>query len=194
MANNNHKDVLTTGQVARICNVAPRTVSKWFDSGQLRGYRIPGSKDRRIPKQQLMRFMKAYGIPLDNLETDQVRLLIVDDQADLTELLRDTLSVEQGYEVQVADNAFEAGALTEHFRPNVLLVDINLPGLAGRCMFRYLAGRSEFQDSRLIATSASMTEADRQSILQKGFHHTIAKPFHITDLVEAIKETRATVE
>ena len=52
-------DVLTTGQVAKICNVAPRTVSKWFDSGQLRGYRIPGSKDRRIPVQQLVRFMDS---------------------------------------------------------------------------------------------------------------------------------------
>ena len=53
------KDILTTGEVARICNVAPRTVSKWFDTGQLRGYRIPGSKDRRIPLAQLIRFMKA---------------------------------------------------------------------------------------------------------------------------------------
>ena len=58
------KDVLTTGEVAKICNVAPRTVSKWFDSGALRGYRIPGSKDRRIPINQLIRFMKQHGMPL----------------------------------------------------------------------------------------------------------------------------------
>ena len=50
------KNVLTTGDVAKICNVAPRTVSKWFDSGKLRGYRIPGSKDRRIPLNELIRF------------------------------------------------------------------------------------------------------------------------------------------
>ncbi len=50
------KDVLTTGEVAKICNVASRTVSKWFDSGQLRGYRIPGSKDRRIPVANLVKF------------------------------------------------------------------------------------------------------------------------------------------
>lgn len=62
------KDVLTTGEVAKICNVAPRTVSKWFDSGQLRGYRIPGSKDRRIPVSQLVRFMRAHGIPLNGLD------------------------------------------------------------------------------------------------------------------------------
>ena len=62
------KDVLTTGQVAQICNVAPRTVTKWFDSGQLKGYRIPGSKDRRIPTTELIRFMKAHDIPTDEIE------------------------------------------------------------------------------------------------------------------------------
>ena len=52
------KKVFTTGQVAKICKVAPRTVSKWFDSGRLRGYRIPGSQDRRIPREQLIKFLK----------------------------------------------------------------------------------------------------------------------------------------
>ena len=51
------KKVFTTGQVAKICKVAPRTVSKWFDSGRLRGYRIPGSQDRRIPREHLLRFL-----------------------------------------------------------------------------------------------------------------------------------------
>lgn len=58
------KNVLTTGDVARICNVAHKTVSKWFDMGQLKGYRIPGSRDRRIPLDELVCFMKANNIPM----------------------------------------------------------------------------------------------------------------------------------
>ena len=73
------KDILTTGEVAKICNVAPRTVSKWFDTGQLRGYRIPGSKDRRIPMTGLIRFMKQHSIPIDSLQSGKTRVLIVDD-------------------------------------------------------------------------------------------------------------------
>ena len=65
------KDVLTTGEVAKICNVAARTVSKWFDSGQIEGYRIPGSKDRRIPVQSLMTFMQEHGIPFEANELPQ---------------------------------------------------------------------------------------------------------------------------
>ena len=55
--------VFTTGQVAKICKVAPRTVSKWFDSGRLKGYRIPGSQDRRIPREYLIKFLKEHGMP-----------------------------------------------------------------------------------------------------------------------------------
>lgn len=57
------KNVLTTGDVAKICNVAGRTASKWFDNGLLKGYRIPGSQDRRIPVEELIRFMKEHDIP-----------------------------------------------------------------------------------------------------------------------------------
>lgn len=58
------KKVLTSGEVARICNVATRTVHKWFDSGLLGGYRIPSSRDRRIPIKELLRFMKEYDLPM----------------------------------------------------------------------------------------------------------------------------------
>lgn len=54
--------VYTTGQVATICKVAARTVSKWFDSGRLKGYRVPGSNDRRIPATNLFAFMLKHGM------------------------------------------------------------------------------------------------------------------------------------
>ncbi len=57
-------NVLTTGDVARICNVAPRTVQKWFDAGILKGYRLPASKDRRVPIDELVRFMREHNLPI----------------------------------------------------------------------------------------------------------------------------------
>ncbi|MCJ7779000.1 MAG: helix-turn-helix domain-containing protein, partial [Sedimentisphaerales bacterium] len=81
------KNVLTTGDVAKICNVAPRTVSKWFDTGQLKGYRIPGSKDRRIPVSELIRFMKAYNIPTSGMLTGKIRVLVVDSNRDASSVL-----------------------------------------------------------------------------------------------------------
>lgn len=183
------KDVLTTGEVARICNVAPRTVSKWFDSGQLRGYRIPGSRDRRIPLNQLVRFMKAHGIPLNGLDTGQTRLLIVDADSDLCGLLQSTLAETHHYEVRVANSALEAGAILEQFRPSVLLVDIDVPGVDARTLPRFLASRAEFQGTHLIATSASLCESDRRNLHAQGFNATISKPFSVGDVAALIEET-----
>lgn len=56
------KQVFTTGEIARICTVAPRTVSTWVDSGRLKGYRLPGSLDRRVPRSDLIAFLKDYGM------------------------------------------------------------------------------------------------------------------------------------
>ena len=59
------KNVLTIGDVAKICNAATRTVQKWFDEGLLKGYKLPASKDRRICREELEKFMIKYEIPYD---------------------------------------------------------------------------------------------------------------------------------
>src|SRR5437868_13570428 len=110
------KDVLTTGEVAKICNVAPRTVSKWFDSGALYGYRIPGSKDCGIPLNQLIRFMKQHGMPLNGLMTGSTGILIIDDEQDIVEVLEKILEDEAKYEVEVAKGGFAAGVTADRFR------------------------------------------------------------------------------
>ncbi|MHC5017975.1 MAG: helix-turn-helix domain-containing protein, partial [Planctomycetota bacterium] len=94
------KDVLTTGQVAQLCNVAPRTVTKWFDSGQLGGYRIPGSKDRRIPQSELIRFMKAHDIPTGELEKGKLRILIIDSRTEYAQRFADQIRTQGSFEVQ----------------------------------------------------------------------------------------------
>ena len=179
-------DILTTGQVAKICRVAPRTVSKWFDTGQLRGYRIPGSRDRRIPRAQLIRFMKLHGMPLAELETDAQRVLVIDADRELTRLLETSLAGRDGCEVRVAESALEAGTLIEQFGPSAVLVDIDTPGLDSRTISRFFAARPDLRDVRLIATSASLSAEDAQALLQQGFHASLPKPFTVRQLNETI--------
>ena len=182
------KDVLTTGQVAKICNVAPRTVSKWFDTGQLRGYRIPGSKDRRIPVQQLLRFMKAHGMPLNGLESGRTRVLLVDQDEELLSLLGQTLRHDYDYETKTASSAFEAGAVAESFRPHVLVLDVSQGDVDARHLCRHIRADSNLQDTRLIATSGAMTEGMGQGLVQAGFDGYLCKPFEIRPLVNLIED------
>ena len=90
------KTVFTTGEAAKICKVSQQTIIRCFDSGQLKGFRVPGSRFRRIPRDVLYKFMKDNGIPTDALESGKRKALVVDDDRELLELIRDALEAEQG--------------------------------------------------------------------------------------------------
>ena len=187
------KDVLTTGEVAKICSVAPRTVSKWFDSGALTGYRIPGSKDRRIPLNQLIRFMKQHGMPLNGLMTGTTRVLIVDEEQDIVAVLEKILEDEAKYEVEIAKSGFEAGVTAEKFRPHVMLLDMHLPDIDGREVAKLVKGNQDLQLTKVIAMSGKLTEAEAQGLLAQGFDGFLRKPFHVRQVIESIEDAMAVV-
>lgn len=187
------KDILTTGEVAKICNVAPRTVSKWFDSGQLRGYRIPGSKDRRIPLNGLIKFMKQHNIPLDGLQSGRTRVLIVDDESEIVEVLEKVLSEQANYEVRKAHGGFSAGVECEKFRPHVLLVDMHLGEINGQQVLKLVRSNPDLQLTKVIAMSGKLTDGQGNQLLSTGFDGYLKKPFHVRQVIEAIEDAVAIV-
>ncbi|MEL6328714.1 MAG: response regulator [Planctomycetota bacterium] len=181
------RDVLTTGEVAKICNVAPRTVSKWFDSGQLKGYRIPGSKDRRIPLGELMRFMKAHGIPMDGITGGRTRVLIVDHEPDVVQVLSDVLGEQTDFEVRSATSAFQAGLECERFRPNVVLVDLHVGDDDGRQVAELVSQSDATQNTRVIAMSGKLTDGQAAGLRSLGFAGFLKKPFPVRRALELIE-------
>src|SRR6476661_5513053 len=95
-----NKTVYTTGEAAKICKVSQQTIIRCFDSGQLKGFRVPGSRFRRIPRNDLYNFMRDNGIPTDALESGKRKILVVDDDAELTELIVDQLERDGRFEVR----------------------------------------------------------------------------------------------
>lgn len=182
------KDVLTTGEVAKICNVAPRTVSKWFDSGTLTGYRIPGSKDRRIPLSQLIKFMKHHGMPLNGLMTGATRVMIVDDEADIVEVLERILEGEAKYEVEVAKSGFMAGITAEKSRPHVILLDMHLKDIDGREVAKVVKSNPDLQLTKVIAMSGRLTEAELKSLVGAEFDGYLKKPFNVRQVIQTIED------
>lgn len=182
------KEVLTTGEVAKICNVAPRTVSKWFDNGSLRGYRIPGSKDRRIPVGELVEFMKAHGIPLNGLKTGATRVLVVDGDDELLAVLRKVLREQTNYEVQTAKGPFEAGMICQQSQPHVLLIDAHIEGNDSRTICEAIRRNESMQLTRVIAMSAKLTEGQAGALRTVGFDGFLKKPFQVRQLVQAIEQ------
>src|SRR4030042_601475 len=116
------KDLFTTGEAADICQVSQQTIIRCFDSGKLDGFRVPGSKFRRIPRESLIKFMKENNIPLSNLSVAGKRkVLIVDDDMEIVELLVDVLTRDGRFEVRTATSGYDAGLMTQQFPPDCLL-------------------------------------------------------------------------
>src|SRR3989304_6613459 len=110
----------TTGEVAQICRVSQQTVIRCFDSGRLNGFRVPGSRFRRIPREALVAFMKSNQIPMDHLETGKKRVLVGDDDEAVVEMFNELLERDGRFDVRTASSGYDAGILTEQFRPDVL--------------------------------------------------------------------------
>ena len=183
------KNVLTTGDVARICNVAPRTVSKWFDSGQLKGYRIPGSKDRRIPVNELVRFMKRNNMPLSAMPTGRIRVVIVDSNVESASALAEALRARSDYEVEVVKSNFETGTIVQRFEPHVLLVNLLNKDIDAGEICRNIRADGELRTIKIIALANHLAAGEATALLQKGFDGYVSRPDDVSEVVRKIEET-----
>ena len=186
------KNVLTTGEVAKICNVAPRTVSKWFDSGQLKGYRIPGSKDRRIPVSELTRFMKEHNIPLNALPVGKMRILVVNSNTNSSSQLADNLRRHGEYEVQTVQSNFETGLTAQKFNPHVILISLLAEGIDAADICRNIRSNEDLQTMKIIALANQLSDSESSALLQKGFDGYVPGS-DISEIISTIEETTAII-
>jgi excisionase family DNA binding protein len=187
------KDVLTTGQVAEICNVAPRTVTKWFDSGQLKGYRIPGSRDRRIPTNELIRFMKAHDIPTDALEAGKMRVLIIDSDTEYAENLCTALMNKRNYEVMTAYNSFDAGLIAHKITPHVIIINLMANDIDANQLCKYARSNQDLAGTRIIAMASNLGETEKTALIRKGFDAVITELSDIQEIAKTIQEATAII-
>jgi len=183
------KSVLTTGDVAYICNVAPRTVSKWFDSGQLKGYRIPGSRDRRIPRDELIRFMRAHGIPLGNLGVVRRAILIIDTDVKRHREFTERVG-KRGIEVKVVDNCLAAGAQLAWLIPAVVVINLTSVFEPMR-VAEWIRAEPWTRTVRLVglATRKKLHE-EQQKLLPAGFDTILPVDCDLGEIIALIGEQR----
>jgi excisionase family DNA binding protein len=180
----NMKTVYTTGEAARICKVSQQTIIRCFDSGQLKGFRVPGSKFRRIPRDILYKFMKENGIPTDALESGKRKALVVDDDEELVDLIRDHLESDGRFEVRVASNGFDAGMMVKEYHPDVVVLDVMLPDINGKEVCQRIRSDASLSDVRIVCISGMVEEDKIADLLSSGANEFLQKPFEVEQLVD----------
>jgi len=183
-----NKAVYTTGEAAAACKLSQQTIIRCFDSGQLQGFRVPGSKFRRIPSDALLSFMKSNNIPLDGLDNDSIRVLVVDDDPEIIELFVDVLEADGRFEVASAQTGYDAGVLTQQFRPNVVVLDFMLPDINGNVVCKTIRENPELSDIKILVISGMVNPAEVERLMEAGANDFIRKPFNIDAVVKRILE------
>jgi len=180
------KTVYTTGEAAKICKVSQQTIIRCFDSGQLKGFRVPGSRFRRIPRESLYRFMKENGIPTDALESGRRGILIVDDDPAVAELITDVLAHDNRFESKVVNNGFGAGMLAKEYHPDLIVLDVMLPDINGKAVCELIRSDPTMSDIRIICISGMIEEDKIQELKDAGADDFLQKPLDVDELVRRI--------
>ena len=180
------KDLFTTGEAAEVCRVSQQTIIRCFDSGRLEGFRVPGSRFRRIPRQSLVKFMRDNKIPLDAIESGKRKILIVDDDVEIVELLVDVLERDGRFETKTASSGYEAGMVTQQFRPELILLDYMLPDVNGNVVCQTIKRNHEFENIKIIIVSGVVKQDEITQLLKSGAEDFIRKPFDIAELTGKI--------
>jgi excisionase family DNA binding protein len=180
------KTVFTTGEAAKICKVSQQTIIRCFDSGQLKGFRVPGSRFRRIPRNELYQFMKDNGIPTDALESGKRKILVVDDDAELVELIGDVLEKDGRFEVRTVNNGFDAGMMVKEYHPDLIVLDIMLPDINGKEVCQRVRSDPSMDDVKIICISGMVEQDKIDDLKAAGANDFMQKPFEVDQLVDRI--------
>lgn len=180
------KTVFTTGEAAKICKVSQQTIIRCFDSGQLKGFRVPGSRFRRIPRDALYRFMRENNIPTDALESGRRKVLIVDDDPAVVDLIKDVLEKDGRFEIRDVNNGFAAGKLTNEYHPDLIILDVMLPDINGQAVCELIRSDPSMEDIKIICISGMVEEEKINELYKAGANDFLQKPLDIDELIRRI--------
>ncbi|MGE3772752.1 MAG: response regulator [Gammaproteobacteria bacterium] len=178
------KPYLTPTEVASMLMVSPITVRQWAAKGLLKAELTLGGH-RRFMRHEIERFARDHGLNLQREDGDErLRLLIVDDDSQLVRMVTAALEDRADLAIETAVDGFDAGSKVQQFDPDVLLIDLMMPGLDGFEVCRRLKADPQTRDIRVIAMTGYASPENAARALEAGAEHCLAKPFDLRVLDE----------
>jgi len=181
---------LTTGEIADLCHVHLRTVLQWIHDGKLKAYRTPGNHSR-VSVDDFIVFLKHYNMPVPEhlaSRSSNRKILIVDDDANMVNSIKRLLKKEQLFEIDVAYDGFEAGIKLLLFKPDLVILDMKMPGMNGYEVAQKIKRSPNCEHTRIISVSAYFEEGDKEKLSAIGVDYCLDKPFNSLELLDRAKE------
>jgi excisionase family DNA binding protein len=182
------EDVLTVFKASQYCNVSPKTIINWIESGYIKAYKTVGGH-RRMKRSDLEAFMVNQGIPFpDQKPADtKKRILVVDDDPIIVETIVQSLEEDEfDYEVISASDGFEAGLQVSHFSPNLVILDIMMPDIKGYEVCKKIKDNPNTRDTKIIVLSAYLDDEKFKKMKDYGADVCFSKPLPLTQLKDEV--------
>jgi excisionase family DNA binding protein len=175
----------TTFEISQICGVNPTTVQNWVKGNKLRAFQTPGGH-RRVRREDLVAFMREFGMPLPGeLTQDPPLIMIVDDEIEVLDMLEELMkSEDEDFRVAKAQNGVEALLMIGERKPELLILDIKMPGMNGYEVCNKLKSSPGTQNIKIVAISGDHSAAVKERILSSGADLFFTKPLEIVEFRE----------
>ena len=173
------KEPLTTGEIAKYCHVTHRAVLKWVVAGKLKAYRTPGMHSR-VEVEDFLKFLSEYRMPIPSefsSNNNKKKILIVDDDKGMVHAIKRVLMTNRKFDIETAYDGFDAGRKFVEFKPDLVLLDIKMPGLDGYQVCSYIRKDLANKDVKVLAISGILDEEGAKKIMKLGADDYLAKPF-----------------
>ncbi|MGI2169933.1 response regulator [Shewanella sp. MF05960] len=188
---------LKPSEIALYCDVHQRTVSRWIAQGQLKGHKLPGRGNYRVLLSDFILFLQTQNMPmptelLSNTNQDEEavdttsnkRILIIDDETEIRNAIRRVLA-KGGYVIDTATDGFQAGVKVLRDKPNLITLDLSMPGLDGFDVLTFIRAQPEIADIKIVVISG-LSDTELQKALVLGANAVLPKPFENTQLISTI--------
>ncbi len=177
---------LTTGEVAQYCQVSPVTVFRWIKEGKLSAHSTPGGH-YRVRATDLLAFLAKHSIPVDTelrrRMAGEVRILVVDDEQAIVEtIVRNLQRLGSQFRFATAYNGFEAGRQLALFSPDLIVLDLMMPGVDGLDVCRQVKGDPTTRHIKILVVTGYSSEQQLQAAREAGADDCLPKPFSGAEL------------
>lgn len=182
------EDTLTVYKASQLCKVSSKSIINWIEAGHIKAYKTVGGH-RRIKREDLEFFMRRQGIPIPDEEPlhARKRILVVDDDPIIVETIVQALEEDEfDYEVISAADGFEAGLQVNHFKPDLLILDIMMPDIKGNEVCRKIKSNPETKNTKIIVLSAYLDDDKFKEMKDHGADMCFSKPLPLPQLKEEV--------
>lgn len=170
----------STGKVAKMFGASVEAVNYWIRQGKLKAYRTPGGH-YRVDSQDLLDFKDQTGAWMnpDELVDTVPRILVIDDEEHMRNLVRDVFSDE--YEVSIASGGLEGCMLFGEMKPDILIVDVRMPDISGYRVVQMI--KDKFPEPvRIVVMTAYPYDVEAEKLKLLEIDGFLQKPFDLNDL------------